>query len=103
MESLVREMSQLEHVRLQGLITMGPRFGNAQGARPYFRRVKRIFDRINALTLPNVHMRHLSMGMTNSYRIATQEGANMVRIGTGVFGERTCHVAKDRKIRIGNP
>jgi len=69
-------------------MTMGPRFGDPENSRPYFQVTRRIFDKIKALHLPNVEMRHLSMGMTNSFRIAIEEGSNMVRIGTAVFGER---------------
>ena len=95
MESLVHDVSSLVHLRLEGLMTMGPRFGNPEDARPYFSRTRKIFDRIRALALPNVDMRHLSMGMTNSYRVAIAEGSNMVRIGSGVFGERTCQLAEE--------
>ena len=95
MESLVYDVSSLVHLRLEGLMTMGPRFGNPEDARPYFSRTRKIFHRIRALALPNVDMRYLSMGMTNSYRIAIEEGSNMVRIGTGVFGERTCQLAEE--------
>ena len=49
---------------------------------------KKIFEKVKKLNLPNVEMKYLSMGMTNSYRIAIEEGANMVRIGTKLFGER---------------
>jgi len=88
MENLVGDMSQLEHLRVEGLMTMGPRFGNPEDVRPYFRRTRKIFERIKGLDLPNVNMKYLSMGMTNSYRIAIEEGSNMVRIGTVIFGER---------------
>jgi len=88
MENLAGNISALSHLRLNGLMTMGPRFGNPEDVRPYFKRTKRIFESIKALNLPNVDMRKLSMGMTNSYRIAIEEGSNMVRIGTAVFGER---------------
>ena len=87
-ESLVREISKLEHLSLEGLMTMGPRFGNPEDSRPYFRKTKDIFERIRALNLPNVNMKTLSMGMTNSYEVAIEEGSNMVRLGTIVFGER---------------
>ena len=87
-EKLVRDMSSLNHLRLEGLMTMGPRFGNPEDVRPYFRRTRKIFERIKALDLPNVNMKYLSMGMTNSYRVAIEEGSNMVRIGTAIFGER---------------
>jgi len=88
MEKLSGDISALGHLRLAGLMTMGPRFGNPEDVRPYFKRTKRIFERIKDLDLPNVDMKYLSMGMTNSYRIAIEEGSNMVRIGTAIFGER---------------
>jgi uncharacterized pyridoxal phosphate-containing UPF0001 family protein len=70
-------------------MTMGPRFGNPEDVRPFFRRTKKIFERIKMLHLPNVDMKYLSMGMTNSYRIAIEEGSNMIRIGTLIFEEKT--------------
>ena len=87
-EKLVRDMSDLSNLRLEGLMTMGPRFGNPEDVRPYFARMRRIFEKIKELGLPNVDMKYLSMGMTNSYRVAIEEGSNMVRIGTAIFGER---------------
>ena len=100
MESLVHDMSSLAYLRLEGLMTMGPRFGNPEDTRPYFSRTRKVFDRIKALALPNVDMRYLSRGMTNSYRIAIEEGSNMVRIGSGVFGERTCQLAEERVLDL---
>lgn len=87
-EPLVREISHLKNIEVMGLMTMGPRFGNPEDFRPYFTETKRIFDRIRSLDLPNVEMKYLSMGMTNSYKVAIEEGANIVRIGTRIFGER---------------
>lgn len=87
-EKLVREISVLPNLRIMGLMTMGPRFGEPEDSRPYFVKTKEIFEKIKRLNLPNVEMRYLSMGMTNSYKIALEEGANMVRIGTKIFGER---------------
>jgi pyridoxal phosphate enzyme (YggS family) len=87
-EQLVREISSLQNIRVKGLMTMGPRFGNPQDSRPYFVETKKIFDKLKNLGLPNVEMRYLSMGMTNSYKIAIDEGANIVRIGSKIFGER---------------
>jgi len=87
-EPLVREISHLQNIKVMGLMTMGPRFGNPEDSRPYFVETKRIFDQMKKLDLPNIEMRYLSMGMTNSYKIALEEGANMVRIGTSIFGER---------------
>jgi len=88
MENLIRDMSRFEHLRVEGLMTMGPRFGNPEDIRPYFRRTRKVFEKIKALDLPNVDMKYLSMGMTNSYKVAIEEGSNMIRIGTAVFGKR---------------
>jgi len=87
-EDLAREICGLQNIRLQGLMTMGPRFGNPEDARPYFRLTKELFDKLASMNLPNVEMRYLSMGMSNSYRVAIEEGANIVRIGTHLFGEQ---------------
>ncbi len=87
-EQLVKEISALANIRVTGLMTMGPRFGNPEESRPYFVETKKLFDRIKKLNLPNIEMRYLSMGMTNSYKIALEEGANIVRIGSKIFGER---------------
>ncbi len=92
MEKLAKDISALNHLRLCGLMTMGPRFGNPEDVRPYFRRTRKIFEKIKALDLPNLDMKYLSMGMTNSYRIAIEEGSNMVRIGSAVFGKRECDI-----------
>jgi pyridoxal phosphate enzyme (YggS family) len=87
-DDLVHRMSDLQHVRVQGLMTMGPRFGDPENARPYFRATKEAFDRLAKANLPNVEMRYLSMGMSNSYQVAIEERANMIRLGTVLFGER---------------
>jgi len=87
-EQLVREISSLGNIKVTGLMTMGPRFGNTEDSRPYFVETRKIFDKIKGLGLPNVEMRYLSMGMTNSYKVALEEGANIIRIGTRIFGER---------------
>jgi len=87
-EQLIREISGLQHIEVMGLMTMGPRFGDPEDSRPYFVETRKIFDKIKKLNIPDIGMRYLSMGMTNSYKIAIEEGANMVRIGTKIFGER---------------
>jgi len=93
-EKLIREVSELEHIRLEGLMTMGPRFGDPEEVRPYFKRTRRIFERIKSLDLPNVDMKYLSMGMTNSYKVAIEEGSNMIRIGTAIFVKRECDIGE---------
>ncbi len=87
-EALVREIAALPNVRVSGLMTMGPFEGDPEDSRPYFRETKRVWDGLLAAAIPGVEMRHLSMGMTNSWRVAVQEGATLVRIGTAIFGPR---------------
>jgi len=86
--NLIKEISDFSNIKIIGLMTMGPRFGNPEDSRPYFIETRKIFEKIKGLNLPNIEMRYLSMGMTNSYQIAIEEKANMVRIGTLIFGKR---------------
>jgi pyridoxal phosphate enzyme (YggS family) len=88
-ENLIRELSRLQNVRVEGLMTMGPESGDPENARPFFNETKQVFEQIKGLGLPGVAMNRLSMGMSHSYRVAVEEGANMVRIGTKIFGPRT--------------
>ena len=87
-ESFIKKVNRFKNIKIQGLMTMGPDFGNPEDARPYFVETKNIFERIRGLDIPRVEMRYLSMGMTNSYCVAIEEGANIVRIGTKIFGTR---------------
>lgn len=87
-ESFIREIAPLENLKVKGLMTMGPAFGDPEKARPYFIETRKTFEKIKSLDIPNVEMKYLSMGMTNSYRVAIEEGANIVRIGTKIFGPR---------------
>lgn len=86
--ALIKEMSVLKNVRVMGLMTLGPFAGDPEESRPYFKTTKAIFDTLKAMSIPGVEMKYLSMGMSNSYHVAIEEGANMVRIGTKLFGER---------------
>ncbi len=86
--ALIQEMSALEHIKIMGLMTMGPFTGDPEDARPYFIKTRETFEKLKQMNLPNVQMRYLSMGMSNSYKVALEEGATMVRIGTKIFGER---------------
>lgn len=87
LKELACRVAELEHLRLEGLMTMGPRFGNVEKVRPYFKKTKELFDRINS-DFPNIELKVLSMGMSNSYKVAIEEGSNMVRIGSKLFGPR---------------
>ena len=86
--SLVKEISELANLRIMGLMTMGPFSGDPEDARPYFQKTRQLFKDIEMANLPGIEMKYLSMGMSNSYRVALEEGANLVRIGTRIFGER---------------
>ncbi|MBN1300674.1 MAG: YggS family pyridoxal phosphate-dependent enzyme [Melioribacteraceae bacterium] len=87
-DRLIFQIKDLPNIRIKGLMTMGPRFGDPENSRPYFKTTKKVFDRFKDQNIPNVEMRYLSMGMSNSYPIAIKEGANIVRIGTKLFGTR---------------
>jgi len=87
-ESVVREISECKNVKVEGLMTMGPFSGEPENARPYFVETKKLFENIKQKNIPGVSMKLLSMGMTNSYKIAIEEGANIIRVGTKIFGER---------------
>ncbi len=86
-EELAASISHQPHLCLEGLMTMGPRSGDPHESRPYFIETRRLFERLTSQNLANTSMRYLSMGMSNSYQIAIQEGANMIRLGTAIFGE----------------
>ena len=85
---LIDEISKLSHVRVQGLMTIAPYVDDPEENRPVFRRLKQLSVDISSKNMNNVHMDILSMGMTNDYQVAVEEGATMVRVGTGIFGER---------------
>ena len=87
--SLVKEIRELENIRIVGLMTMGPFAGDPEESRPYFQKTRVIYEEIKQINLPGVKMEILSMGMSNSYKVAIEEGANLVRIDTNLFGERT--------------
>ena len=84
----VQELASLSHIRLRGLMTVAPYTENAEENRIYFRKMKEILVDINAKNIDNVCMDSLSMGMSSDYEVAIEEGATMVRVGTGIFGER---------------
>ncbi|MDR3564897.1 MAG: YggS family pyridoxal phosphate-dependent enzyme [Negativicutes bacterium] len=85
---LAQKITQLEHVRLCGLMTIAPFFVNPEDARPVFRAMYELFTQLKAMALPGSLIEQLSMGMTNDYSVAVEEGANLVRIGTAIFGPR---------------
>lgn len=91
-EQLVREISKLEHVRIKGLMTIAPYTDNPETNREYFRNMKKLSVDITEKNINNVSMNVLSMGMTGDYQVAIEEGATMIRVGTGIFGERNYNI-----------
>ena len=85
---LVEEISKLENIRIKGLMTIAPYVENPEDNRLYFRKIKQLSVDITKKNIDNVFMEILSMGMTGDYMVAIEEGATMVRVGTGIFGER---------------
>ena len=88
-EALVRSLAALSRLRISGLMTMGPYEGDPEDSRPYFKETRRVFEALKTAAVPGVEMRHLSMGMSHSWRAAVEEGATMVRLGTALFGPRS--------------
>jgi len=86
--NLITKISKLKNIKIKGLMTMAPCTEDPEQARPYFKATKQLFDKIKALSIQNVEMNILSMGMSHSYKIAIEEGATQVRLGTIIFGER---------------
>ena len=85
---LVEEISRLENIRIKGLMTIAPYVENPEDNRLYFRKIKQLSVDITNKNIDNVSMEILSMGMTGDYMVAIEECATMVRVGTGIFGER---------------
>jgi pyridoxal phosphate enzyme (YggS family) len=86
--ALIRAVAPLPNLSIRGLMTMPPWFDDPEEARPCFKALRDLRDRIAAESIPRVEMRELSMGMTGDYAVAIEEGATIVRIGRGIFGER---------------
>lgn len=87
-EALAVEISKLDNVIVKGLMTVAPFVENPEDNREYFKQIRNLFVDIRDKNYNNIDMKYLSMGMTNDYEIAVEEGANIVRIGTGLFGAR---------------
>jgi pyridoxal phosphate enzyme (YggS family) len=86
--SLISQIARLDNLSIRGLMTMPPWFDDPEDARPYFVALRELRDRIVAEEIPGVEMRELSMGMSGDYRVAVEEGATIVRVGTAIFGAR---------------
>lgn len=87
-EQLVRDIAKFQHIRIKGLMTIAPYVENAEENRNIFKELKTLSVDISNKNIDNVNMDILSMGMTGDYEVAVEEGATLVRVGTGIFGER---------------
>lgn len=87
-KGFIEKVSGFKNIKIMGLMTMGPFMGEADEFRPYFKITREIFNKLKKKNIGGCIMKHLSMGMSDSYKVAIEEGANMVRIGTGIFGPR---------------
>ncbi|MFA5527863.1 MAG: YggS family pyridoxal phosphate-dependent enzyme [Peptostreptococcales bacterium] len=81
-------LSEYPHIHVKGLMMVAPFDANPENVRPYFKGMKSLFEDMKSLKYMNITMEYLSMGMTNDYEIAIEEGSNMIRIGTAIFGAR---------------
>lgn len=87
-EPLVQKIAGLDHINVKGLMTIAPFVGNPEENRMIFRKLKQLLVDINSKNIDNVDMDELSMGMTNDFEVAIEEGATLVRVGTAIFGQR---------------
>ncbi len=88
LDNLVKEILPLENLKVMGLMTMGPSVEHPHQLRPYFREIKKLFDGIKEEYPALSDFKYLSMGMSSSFKVAIEEGANMIRLGTVIFGPR---------------
>ena len=86
-ELLVKNISTLAHIHIIGLMTMAPWTEDAELARPYFVKLRNLKDKLQTQNIPNTDIKELSMGMSQDFEVAIEEGATYVRIGTAIFGE----------------
>ena len=88
LEGFVKSTTAFKNIKLMGLMTMGPLVEDEEQLRPHFRLTRRLFDNIKNIYGDRLDWKYLSMGMSLGFRIAIEEGANIIRIGTKLFGER---------------
>ncbi|MBQ9233354.1 MAG: YggS family pyridoxal phosphate-dependent enzyme [Lachnospiraceae bacterium] len=89
---IINEIKEFKHVKVKGLMTIAPFVQNPEDNRVYFRKMHQLLLDIKSKNIDNIDMSILSMGMTNDYMVAIEEGATMVRVGTGIFGERNYNI-----------
>ena len=89
LEQILHSAQRLPHVSIVGFMTIPPFTDNPEDARPYFRRLRELRDRVKKRNLPGISMELLSMGMSHDFEVAIEEGSTCVRVGTAIFGERS--------------
>ena len=88
LEELLTSIENSKFVKVKGLMMIAPFYEDAEEVRPLFRKMKELFDELKVRDFKNIEMKYLSMGMSHDYKVAVEEGSNMVRIGTDIFGKR---------------
>lgn len=83
--NLIKKLSELKNIYVKGLMAMAPYFEDAEKTRTYFMEMKLVFDKINGMKIKNIKIDNLSLGMSNDYKIAVEEGSNLIRIGSLIF------------------
>lgn len=90
--AFIEKISRLPHIHVEGLMTIAPFVEDAEENRIFFRKLRNLYVDIKSKNIHNVNMCNLSMGMTGDYQVAVEEGATMIRVGTGIFGERNYNI-----------
>ena len=88
LDELLTSIENSEYIKVKGLMMIAPFYEDAEDVRPLFREMKELFDELKSRDFKNIEMKYLSMGMSHDYKVAVEEGSNMVRIGTDIFGKR---------------
>ena len=88
LEAFLEKMASFRHIKCKGLMSIPPWCKNPEKVRPYFSRMYAIWERMKGAGFPRVEMKYLSMGMSEDFEIAIEEGSNMIRVGRAIFGER---------------
>jgi pyridoxal phosphate enzyme (YggS family) len=88
LEFLLKELAQLNGIKIQGLMTIPPSNSDPENSRPHFAQLRKLRDKMSQLNIKNIQLNELSMGMSGDYQIAIEEGATFVRVGSAIFGQR---------------
>lgn len=99
-EDLIQKIAKMHHIQVKGLMTSAPYVADPEENREYFKKLFELYIDIQKKNIDNVNMEILSMGMTNDYEIAIEEGATHIRVGTGVFGERFYQIKKEVEANV---